>query len=103
MDKAGWGLTLENISDHQVGFFKNKAVFGFNLSPTLNNVNMNPREEQAFFSSADEKRVMLNEVDFFSDKRIKPMDLVIKKEDSHGENTTSTRSELLVNVSDIIH
>ncbi|XP_016487932.1 WRKY transcription factor 6 [Nicotiana tabacum] len=97
MDKAGWGLTLENISDHQVGFFKNKAVFGFNLSPTLNNVNMNPREEQAFFSSADEKRVMLNEVDFFSDKRIKPMDLVIKKEDSHGENTTSARSELFVN------
>lgn len=58
---------------------------------------MNPREEQPSFSSADEKGVMLNEVDFFSDKRIKPMDVVIKKEDSHGENTTSTRSELLVN------
>ncbi|OIT28936.1 PREDICTED: probable WRKY transcription factor 31 [Nicotiana attenuata] len=97
MDKAGWGLTLENISEHQVGFFKNKPVYGFNLSPRLNNMNMNPREEQASFSSADEKRVMLNEVDFFSDKRIMPMDVVIKKEDSHGENTTSTRSELLVN------
>ncbi|XP_059297204.1 WRKY transcription factor 6-like [Lycium ferocissimum] len=93
MDK-GWGVALEN-SDHQVGIFKNKPVFGFNnLSPSSNNhtnyMMMNRREEQA----VDEKR----EVDFFSDKRnLQPMDhLFIKKEDSHSENT-STRSELVVN------
>ncbi|KAJ8550196.1 hypothetical protein K7X08_033903 [Anisodus acutangulus] len=85
MDK-GWGLTLENYDQ----IFKNKPVFGFNnLSSPRLNYTMNRREEQ--LQAADEKR----EVDFFSDRR---MDVYIKKEDySRSDNTTSTRSELLVN------
>lgn len=77
MDK-GWGLTLESSSpSDKVGFFKNKPVFGFNLSPRLN-----PGE---MFSGSDEKRSMVNEVDFFSER--KP---IVKKENPQGDNSIRT-------------
>ncbi|CAN4078383.1 unnamed protein product [Withania somnifera] len=79
MDK-GWGLTLESSSSYKVGFFKNKPVFGFNLSPRLSPINTGE-----MFSGSDEKRGILNEVDFFSEK--KP---IVKKENSQGDNSTST-------------
>ncbi|MCD7459168.1 Transcription factor [Datura stramonium] len=82
MDK-GWGLTLENSSSDKVGFFKNKQpIFGFNLSPRFNTGEM--------FSGSDEKRGVVNEVDFFSEK--KP---IVKKENSQGDN--SIRPEFVVN------
>ncbi|KAM3285423.1 putative WRKY transcription factor 31 isoform X1 [Capsicum chacoense] len=74
MDK-GWGLTLESSSSSdKVGFFMNKPVFGFNLSPRLNPAEM--------FPSSDDKRAIVNEVDFFSEK--KP---IVKKENSQGDRT----------------
>ncbi|KAL2524080.1 WRKY transcription factor 6 [Abeliophyllum distichum] len=86
MDK-GWGLTLENSDP--VGFFANKPVFGFNLSPRLNHsrgimfpVNLNGREEQVAPPPADDKRVILGEVDFFADRKRSNNDTyVVKKED----------------------
>ncbi|KAL0398791.1 UNVERIFIED_CONTAM: WRKY transcription factor 6 [Sesamum radiatum] len=95
MDR-GWGLTLEN-SD-RVGFFGNKPVFGFNLSPRLDHrsdglmmfpVNSSPGEETAAVSSpaGGEQRVVLGEVDFFAEKK-KPLNGVVKKENSHAEAST---------------
>lgn len=109
MDK-GWGLTLEN-PDQRAGFFTNKPVFGFNLSPRLNPINsaggsgggsgMFPlnfgRSED---HSAAEKRAPPNEVDFFSEKKLPAAaaDIVVKKEITlHGEPVTKT--DLNVNVS----
>ncbi|XP_059286036.1 WRKY transcription factor 6-like isoform X2 [Lycium ferocissimum] len=83
MDK-GWGLTLDSSSSDKVGFFKNKPVFGFNLSPRLNHINAG----EMFSGSADETRGMVNEVDFFSEK--KPIGLVVKKENSHVDNSMKT-------------
>ncbi|CAI9760261.1 unnamed protein product [Fraxinus pennsylvanica] len=82
MDK-GWGLTLENSR-----FFAKKPVFGFNLSPRLNQspgimfpVNLNGREEQVAPPPADDKRLVLGEVDFFADKKRSNNDThVLKKE-----------------------
>ncbi|KAI3466552.1 hypothetical protein Pfo_023215 [Paulownia fortunei] len=107
MDK-GWGLTLENCD--QVGFFGNKSVFGFSLSPRLNHRNkgliMFPgnssgRGEQPTASSppGDEQPVVLGEVDFFSEKK-RPIDelvnAVVKKEINSLAQTTTGR-ELDVN------
>ncbi|XP_049384524.1 probable WRKY transcription factor 31 isoform X2 [Solanum stenotomum] len=85
MDK-GWGLTLETSSSNsdRAGFFKSKPVFGFNLSPKYNAGEM--------FSSSDEKRSIVNEVDFFSDK--KP---IVKKENSQGDNSIRTDDQFVVN------
>ncbi|TMW83775.1 hypothetical protein EJD97_000754 [Solanum chilense] len=85
MDK-GWGLTLETSSSNsdRAGFFKNKPVFGFNLSPKFNAAEM--------FSSSDEKRSIVNEVDFFSDK--KP---IVKKENSQADNSIRTDDQCVVN------
>lgn len=95
MDK-GWGLTLESSSD-KVGFFKNKPFFGFNLSPRLNNIKGGEMFSGAEFP-ADEKRPgMVNEVDFFSEKK-SIHDVVVKKENSQGNNTM--RTDLFVHVSD---
>ncbi|KAJ8549760.1 hypothetical protein K7X08_033467 [Anisodus acutangulus] len=89
MDK-GWGLTLENSSSDKVGFFKiNKPVFGFNLSPRLNHINAGEMFSCSEYP-ADEKRGMVNEVDFFSEK--KP---IVNKENSQGDN--SMRTEFVVN------
>ncbi|KAL0442957.1 UNVERIFIED_CONTAM: WRKY transcription factor 6 [Sesamum latifolium] len=95
MDR-GWGLTLEN-SD-RVGFFGNKPVFGFNLSPRLDHrsdglmmfpVNSSAGEETAAVSSpaGGEQRVVLGEVDFFAEKK-KTVNGVVKKESSHAEAST---------------
>lgn len=85
MDK-GWGLTLETSSSNsdRAGFFKNKPVFGFNLSPKFNAAEM--------FSSSDEKRSIVNEVDFFADK--KP---IVKKENSQTDNSIRTDDQCVVN------
>ncbi|CAN4083759.1 unnamed protein product [Withania somnifera] len=83
MDK-GWGLTLESSSSDKVGFFKNKPVFGFNSSPRLN-----PGE---MFSGFDEKRGIVNEVDFFSEK--KP---IVKKENSQGHDNSIRTDQFAVN------
>ncbi|CAI9756623.1 unnamed protein product [Fraxinus pennsylvanica] len=100
MDK-GWCLTLENSDP--VGFFTSKPDLGFNLSPRLNvkegintmfPVNLNCREEHSTSSPADEKRVVLGEVDFFSDKNRPIKDMAVKKEDSH----TDTAREPDVNI-----
>lgn len=117
MDK-GWGLALDtsNNSD-KIGFFGNKPVFGFNLSPRLN-----PASKASMFQTEDhhhqqhqpggssvatdddgEKRVVMGEVDFFSDQKKRPP-VVIKKEETHhhhhhlhGEITRPTNFD--VNVS----
>lgn len=105
MDK-GWGVTVEN-SD-KIGFFGNKPVFGFNLSPRLNpnrgTLSMFPGAE--FLANQnrsggpsppeEEKRAVTGEVDFFSDRK-RGNDIVVKKEDCHGEATIKTNSD--VNVS----
>lgn len=106
MDK-GWGVTVDN-SD-KIGFFENKPVFGFNLSPRLNPnkgslsmfpsteflANQNRREDsQAVSASNGEKRVVLGEVDFFSDKK-KANDILIKKEDGHGEDKMKTNMDVV--------
>ncbi|XP_019170190.1 PREDICTED: probable WRKY transcription factor 31 isoform X2 [Ipomoea nil] len=87
MDK-GWGLTLEN-PDRRAGFFTNKPVFGFNLSPRLNPINGGGSGGGAGMvpiNPAAEKRGPPNEVDFFSDKKA---DIVVKKEITlHGEPVT---------------
>ncbi|KAL3519441.1 hypothetical protein ACH5RR_017590 [Cinchona calisaya] len=106
MDK-GWGVTVDN-SDKIVGFFGNKPVFGFNLSPRLNpnegnlsmfpgtesSVNQNRREDfQAALSSDGEKRVIVgHEVDFFSDKQIK------KEDCHHGDEATMKSTNMDVNI-----
>ncbi|XP_022870279.1 probable WRKY transcription factor 31 [Olea europaea var. sylvestris] len=82
--EKGWGLTVEKSDP-----FTNKPVFGFNLSPRLNQspgimfpVNLNGREERVAPPPADDKRVFLGEVDFFADKRRSTNDtFVVKKED----------------------
>lgn len=86
MDK-GWGPTT--LALESSGFFTNKPVFGFNLSPRMNQspgimfpVNLNGREQQAAPPPADDKRVVLGEVDFFADKKMSNNDTyVVKKED----------------------
>ncbi|XP_016458928.1 WRKY transcription factor 6-like isoform X4 [Nicotiana tabacum] len=96
MDK-GWGLTLESSSD-KVGFFKNKPFFGFNLSPRLNNIKGGEMFSGAEFP-ADEKRPgMVNEVDFFSEKK-SIHDVVVKKENSQGNNTM--RTDLFVHLAQL--
>ncbi|CAK9146873.1 unnamed protein product [Ilex paraguariensis] len=87
----GWGLTLDN-SDPP-GLFFNKPV-GYNLTPKLNNkrdsmfsgmgfpVNLSRREEPAVLSPVDEDRVVVGEVDFFSDKKRSNDDMVVKLENS---------------------
>ncbi|XP_019170189.1 PREDICTED: probable WRKY transcription factor 31 isoform X1 [Ipomoea nil] len=94
MDK-GWGLTLEN-PDRRAGFFTNKPVFGFNLSPRLNPINGGGSGGGAGMvpiNPAAEKRGPPNEVDFFSDKKA---DIVVKKEITlHGEPVT--KADLNVN------
>lgn len=86
MDK-GWGLTLESSSSDRVGtFFKNKPLFGFNLSPRFNAAEM--------FPVSDEKRAIVNEVDFFSEKKI-----VVKKENSQPDNSIRADEQFVVNVS----
>ncbi|OIT08408.1 PREDICTED: probable WRKY transcription factor 31 isoform X1 [Nicotiana attenuata] len=92
MDK-GWGLTLENSSD-KVGFFKNKPFFGFNLSPRLNNIKGGEMFSGAEFPADEKRRGMVNEVDFFSEKK-SIHDVVVKKENSEGNNTM--RTDLFVN------
>ncbi|XP_027087886.1 probable WRKY transcription factor 31 [Coffea arabica] len=106
MDK-GWGVTVDN-SD-KIGFFGNKPVFGFNLSPRLNPskgslsmfpaaeflANQNRREDSHAAASSDgEKRVVVGEVDFFSDKK-KANDILIKKEDCHGEDKMKTNMDVV--------
>lgn len=84
MDK-GWGLTLESSSSDRVGtFFKNKPLFGFNLSPRFNAAEM--------FPVSDEKRAIVNEVDFFSEKKI-----VVKKENSQPDNSIRADEQFVVN------
>lgn len=86
MDK-GWGLTLESSSSSdKIGFFKNKPLFGFNLSPRFKAGEM--------FSASDEKRGTVNEVDFFSEKKT-----IVKKENSQGDNSIRTDDQFVVNVS----
>nr|GMD10169.1 probable WRKY transcription factor 31 isoform X1 [Ipomoea batatas] len=103
MDK-GWGLTLENPDQRSAGFFTNKPVFGFNLSPRLNPINAGGSGGMIPINAATEKRGPPNEVDFFSDKKLPPQppaaaaaaDIVVKKEITlHGEPVT--KSDLNVN------
>ncbi|KAK4347604.1 hypothetical protein RND71_033943 [Anisodus tanguticus] len=88
MDK-GWGLTLDNSSSDKVGIFKNKPVFRFNLSPRFNHINAGEMFSGSEFP-ADEKRGMVNEVDFFSEEKS-----IVKKENSQGDN--SLRTDFVVN------
>ncbi|XP_055805350.1 probable WRKY transcription factor 31 isoform X2 [Solanum dulcamara] len=84
MDK-GWGLTVESSSSSdKIGFFKNKPLFGFNLSPRFNAGEM--------FSASDEKRGTVNEVDFFSEKKT-----IVKKENCQGDNSIRTDDQFVVN------
>lgn len=110
--EKGWVVALEN-SD-KIGFFGNRPVFGFNLSPRLNpgKGSMFPATTADFLSNQNhkedhhlqpetsslpdgEKRLLVGEVDFFSDRK-RANDIVVKKEDyAHGE--TRTRANLDVN------
>ncbi|KAL3521941.1 hypothetical protein ACH5RR_014775 [Cinchona calisaya] len=110
MDK-GWGVTVDN-SDKIGGFFGNKPVFGFNLSPRLNPnkgslnmfpgteflVNQNRREEAASSLDEEKRAVVVGEVDFFSDKKRPPAGneiVVIKKEDyCHAGATIKTNMDV---------
>lgn len=110
MDK-GWGVTVDN-SD-KIGFFGNKPVFGFNLSPRLNpnrgTLSMFPGTGAEFLANQnrsggssppeEEKRVVTGEMDFFSDRK-RGNDIVVKKEDSHGEPTMKTNSDVNVSPED---
>lgn len=97
----GWGLTVDS-SNNKTGFFGNKPVFGFQLSPRLMNpgssagmffpvtgaevlLSNNIKGEKATSSPEGDQRVVIGEVDFFADKRIRGDDVVVKKEDSHAE------------------
>ncbi|KAH6777385.1 WRKY family transcription factor [Perilla frutescens var. hirtella] len=89
--ERGWGLTLDN-SD-KVGFFLNKPVFGVDLSPRLDHrsnglimfpVNSRGREEQSAASSSPPQGEHHREVDFFAENK-RPVNGVVKKEDSHAE------------------
>ncbi|CAI9783929.1 unnamed protein product [Fraxinus pennsylvanica] len=101
MDK-GWCLTLENSDP--VGFFSSKPDFGFDLSSRLygkegsGTMFLNGREEPSASSPADEKRVVLGEVDFFSDKYRPIKDMSVKKEDSHTarESDVNTGLQLVI-------
>ncbi|RAL49558.1 hypothetical protein DM860_012991 [Cuscuta australis] len=83
----GWGLTLENPPDHHqsAGFFVNKPVFGFNLSPRLNHMN----------SGSSAAASPPSEVDFFSEKK-PPADLVVKNE-ANSLGFPPTKADLTVN------
>ncbi|GMP75545.1 hypothetical protein CsSME_00032592 [Camellia sinensis var. sinensis] len=114
MDK-GWGLTLDSDS---IGFFPNKPA-GLSLTPRLNRsrggmfsgiefpVRLNRKEEQhTALQPSDENRTVVNEVDFFCDKKksTKEDDYMdskasisrVKKENSHE---TGPGMDLDVNVS----
>ncbi|GMP73223.1 hypothetical protein CsSME_00031042 [Camellia sinensis var. sinensis] len=68
MDK-GWGLTLDSADP--ISFFTNKPanVLRGSMFPGIGlPVNLNRREEQAAPSPSHENRVVVREVDFFSDK-----------------------------------
>ncbi|XP_022865069.1 WRKY transcription factor 6-like isoform X1 [Olea europaea var. sylvestris] len=102
MDK-GWCLTLENSDP--VGFFTSKSDFGFDLSSRLYDKEgtatmfLTGREEQYASSPADERRVVLGEVDFFSDKNRPVKDMSVKKEDLHTarESDVNTGLQLVIN------
>nr|WGV38247.1 WRKY [Loropetalum chinense var. rubrum] len=123
MDK-GWGLTLDTDS---VGFFANKPkpVNSFFNILNYNNkrgrgdiadsgkmfsggvefpVNLNFREEQAGSLPSDENRMVVDEVDFFSDNKNKVINdsdhsktsgsISVKKENSHGESASRSESDV---------
>lgn len=117
MDK-GWGLTLDS---DPINFFSsnnnNPAASVNSLVKVKRNfdtvgggdstrmfqfpVNLSGKEEQPAPSPADENRLVVGEVDFFSDKKrveddSKTTSFIVKKESSHGE--MPPRSSLDVNV-----
>lgn len=114
MDK-GWAVALEN-SD-KIGFFGNRPIFGFNLSPRLNPgkgsmfpstttdylLSQNHKEDhhhlqpETFSLPDGEKRPVAGEVDFFSESKRANHDIVVKKEDYCNRETSSTRANLDVN------
>ncbi|XP_073029832.1 probable WRKY transcription factor 31 [Primulina eburnea] len=105
MDK-GWGLALDK-SD-QAGFFGSKSIFGFNLSPKLTNknkglimfpVNSSGKEELEAVPlqpTGSKQKVVLGEVDFFSEKSkpVNDTNATIKKEVPHVEANTRRESDV---------
>ncbi|XP_073118587.1 probable WRKY transcription factor 31 [Henckelia pumila] len=103
MDK-GWGLALDK-SD-QVGFFGSKSIFGFNLSPRLSNknkglimfpVNSSGKEEnEPVLPTGTQQKVVLGEVDFFSEKTkpVNDINATIKKEVPHVQANTRRESDV---------
>ncbi|CAK9137289.1 unnamed protein product [Ilex paraguariensis] len=99
----GWGLTLDNSDS--VGLFSNKPV-GFSLTPRLNNnkgimftgtefpVSLNRREDHTVSPPANEPRVVIGEVDFFSDNKKSNDNIVVKKENSPREAALRTDSDV---------
>ncbi|KAH6775954.1 hypothetical protein C2S52_013515 [Perilla frutescens var. hirtella] len=103
MDK-GWGLTLENISD-RVGFFSNKSVLGYSLSPRVSNrstmfpVDSSGRGEHHTAAPPPSGE---HTVDFFSEKKrsIDEVNAFVKKEINETRDSDVNTGLQLLTASD---